>query len=183
MFTSWMMANRQFPDGRSLTYVEYPGKFVYCLNSREWKPRQRGFSIGRLSFAHPSSGELFYMWMLLNVQRGCTSFQSIRIVNGVTYDTFQDACSTMGFLIDDKEYVSAIKEVAEVPSVAQLRRLFVMLLLSGSMGRPLLIWKQTWAYLSDDILYHRRHGLQYPDLMMSQDELQSFCLLEIEKLL
>ncbi|XP_016173825.1 uncharacterized protein LOC107616376 [Arachis ipaensis] len=183
MFTSWMMANRRFPDGRSLTYVEYPGKFVYCSNSREWKPRQRGFSIGRLSFAHPSSGELFYMQMLLNVQKGYTSFRSIRTVNGVTYDTFQEACSAMGFLIDDKEYVSAIKEVVEVVSAAQLRRLFVMLLLSGSMGRPLSVWEQTWAYLSDDILYRRRHELQYPDLTMSQDELQTFCLLEIEKLL
>ncbi|XP_072088255.1 uncharacterized protein [Arachis hypogaea] len=74
MFMGWMMANRRFSEGRSLTYVEYPGKFVYCSNSREWKPRQRGFSIGRLSFAHPSSGELFYMRMLLNVQRDCTSF-------------------------------------------------------------------------------------------------------------
>ncbi|XP_015971425.1 uncharacterized protein LOC107494899 [Arachis duranensis] len=60
---------------------------------------------------------------------------------------------------------------------------FVMLLLSGSMGRPLSIWKQTWAYLSDDILYRRRHELQYLDLTMSQDELHAFCLLEIEKLL
>ncbi|XP_057730391.1 uncharacterized protein LOC130945701 [Arachis stenosperma] len=86
-------------------------------------------------------------------------------MNGVTYDTFQEACSTMGFLIDDKEYVSAIKEVTELASAAQLRRLFMMLLLSGSMGRPL------------------RHKLQYLDLTMSQDELQAFCLLEIEKLL
>ncbi|XP_016173713.1 uncharacterized protein LOC107616245 [Arachis ipaensis] len=115
--------------------------------------------------------------------RGCTSFRSIRTVDGVTYDTFQEACSAMGFLIDDKEYISAIKEVAKVASAAQLRRLFVMLLLSGSMGRPLSVWEQTWAYLSDDILYRRRHELQYPDLTMSQDELQTFCLLEIEKIL
>ncbi|XP_072087015.1 uncharacterized protein [Arachis hypogaea] len=144
MFRGWMMANRRFPDGRSLTYVEYPGKFVYCSNSREWKPRQRGFSIGRLSF---------------------------------------EACSAIEFLIDDKEYVSAIKEVAEVASAAQLKGLFVMLLLSGSMRRPLSVWEQTWAYLSDDILYRRRHELQYPNLTMSQYELQIFCLLEIEKLL
>ncbi|XP_025678806.1 uncharacterized protein [Arachis hypogaea] len=123
------------------------------------------------------------MRMLLNVQRGCTSFRSIRTVNGVTYDTFQEACSAMGFLIDDKEYVFAIKEVAELVSAAQLRRLFVVLLLSGSMGRPPSVWEQTWTYLSDDILYHRRHELQYPDLTMSQDELQTFCLLEIERLL
>ncbi|XP_072087082.1 uncharacterized protein [Arachis hypogaea] len=49
--------------------------------------------------------------------------------------------------------------------------------------RKMSVWEQTWAYLSDDILYRRRHELQYPDLTMSQDELEAFCLLEIEKLL
>ncbi|XP_016177773.1 uncharacterized protein LOC107620066 [Arachis ipaensis] len=121
--------------------------------------------------------------LMTMLRRGCTSFRSIRTVNGVTYDTVQEACFAMGFLIDDKEYVSAIKEVAELASAAQLRRIFVMLLLSGSMGRPLAVWEQTCAYLSADILYRRRHELQYPDLTMSQDELQTFCLLEIEKLL
>ncbi|KAL1364583.1 hypothetical protein AAHE18_03G226700 [Arachis hypogaea] len=132
------------------------------------------------------SNVIKYLFKYINKgldRRGCTSFRSIRTVNGVTYDTFQEACSAMGFLIDDKEYVSAIKKVAEVASAAQLRRFFVMLLLFGSMGRPLSVWEQTWAYLSDDILYRRRHELQYPDLTMSQDELQTFCLLEIEKLL
>ncbi|XP_057734535.1 ATP-dependent DNA helicase PIF1-like [Arachis stenosperma] len=104
-------------------------------------------------------------------------------MNGVTYDTFHKACSTMGFLIDNKEYVFAIKEVTELASAAQLRRLFVILLLFVSIGRPLSVWEQTWAYLPNYILYHRRHELQYPDLSMSQDELQTFCLLEIEKLL
>ncbi|XP_016167920.1 uncharacterized protein LOC107610376 [Arachis ipaensis] len=106
-----------------------------------------------------------------------------RFPDGEVVPVFEETCSAMGFLIDDKEYVSAIKKVTEVASAAQLRRLFVMLLLSGSMGRPLSVWEQTWAYLSDDILYRRRHELQYPNLTMSQDELQTFCLLEIEKLL
>ncbi|XP_072065617.1 uncharacterized protein [Arachis hypogaea] len=59
MFTGWKMANMWFPDGRSLTYAEYPGKF--------------------------------------------------------------EACSAMGFLIDDKEYVSAIKKVAEYDTVSLTR--------------------------------------------------------------
>ncbi|XP_072066907.1 uncharacterized protein [Arachis hypogaea] len=118
MFTAWMMANRTYVEGRTLTYVEFPGKFIYDLQSRQWKPRRRGFSIGRLSFVHPSTGELFYMGMLLNVQRGCTSFRSIRTVNSVLYDTFQEACSAMGFLIDDNEFVLAINEAAELSSGA-----------------------------------------------------------------
>ncbi|RYQ82785.1 hypothetical protein Ahy_B10g101353 [Arachis hypogaea] len=68
----------------------------------------------------------------------------------------------MGFLINDNELVSAIKEVTELASASHLGRLFMMLLLSGSMGRPLSVWEQTWAYLFDDILYRIRHELQYP---------------------
>ncbi|XP_072058210.1 uncharacterized protein [Arachis hypogaea] len=92
-------------------------------------------------------------------------------MNGVTYDTFHEACSAMGFLIDDKEYVSAIKEVVELASAAQLRRLFVILLLFVSIGIPLSVWEKTWAYLSDDILYHRRHELQYPARLRSEKKI------------
>ncbi|XP_016185702.1 uncharacterized protein LOC107627378 [Arachis ipaensis] len=91
-------------------------------------------------------------------------------MNGVAYDTFQEACSAMKFLIDDNEFVSTIKEVGELASAAQLRRLFVILLLSSSMGRPLSVWEQTWAYLSDDILYYRRHELQYSGKTLVHDK-------------
>ncbi|XP_029143308.1 uncharacterized protein [Arachis hypogaea] len=39
MFTAWMLANRRYAEGRCLTYVEYPSKFVYDIESREWMPR------------------------------------------------------------------------------------------------------------------------------------------------
>ncbi|XP_072088186.1 uncharacterized protein [Arachis hypogaea] len=45
MFIAWMLANRVYPEGKDLTYVEFPRHFVYIVDNREWKPRQRGFSI------------------------------------------------------------------------------------------------------------------------------------------
>ncbi|XP_057760381.1 uncharacterized protein LOC130980749 [Arachis stenosperma] len=139
MFIAWMLANMVYPEGKCLTYVEFPRHFVYVVHNREWKPRQRGFSISRLSFVPPTAGELFYMRLLLNVQRGCTSFKSIRIVNGTTYDTFQEACFALGFLTDDNEFVEAIKEAALLGTGLQLKQLFVTLLLSASISRPLSI--------------------------------------------
>ncbi|KAL4338500.1 hypothetical protein AHAS_Ahas12G0216400 [Arachis hypogaea] len=50
----------------------------------------------RLSFGHPSSSELFYMRMFLNVQKRCTSFWSIRTMNFVTYDTFSKGMFSYG---------------------------------------------------------------------------------------
>ncbi|RYR66688.1 hypothetical protein Ahy_A03g012743 [Arachis hypogaea] len=61
-------------------------------------------------------GEIFYMRLLLNVQRDCRSFESIRTVDGVLYDSFKDAYNALGLLIDDPELINAIKETAELSS-------------------------------------------------------------------
>ncbi|XP_020997187.1 uncharacterized protein LOC107484148 [Arachis duranensis] len=126
MFTAWMLANREYSEGLLLTYVEFPSKFVYNAESREWKPRQRGFSVGRLSFDHPSSG-----------------------------------------FLARKLFVSL--------SIA----LFILrFLLTRFVSRLLGV-----TYLADDILYSRRNELQFPDLTMTEEELRTFCLVELEKLL
>ncbi|XP_072090426.1 uncharacterized protein [Arachis hypogaea] len=139
MFTAWMRANLKFPHGNKLLYSEFPNHFVYLRDSQEWVPRQRGFSIGRLTFIHVGSGEIFYLRLLLNVQRGCKSFKSIRTVDGVVYDSFKAACNALGLLSDDQEFINAIKETAEFSSGFQLRQLFVTLLASNSMNKPELV--------------------------------------------
>ncbi|XP_025679652.1 uncharacterized protein [Arachis hypogaea] len=183
MFTAWMRANLKFPHGNKLLYSEFPNHFVYLRDSQEWVPRQRGFSIGRLTFIHVGSGEIFYLRLLLNVQRGCKSFESIRTVDGVVYDSFKAACNALGLLSDDQEFINAIKETAEFSSGFQLRQLFVTLLASNSMNKPELVWRDTWRLLADDILYYRRWELQLQELVMTEEELQVLCLIEVEKLL
>jgi hypothetical protein len=59
----------------------------------------------------PSSGELFYLRMMLVSKRAC-SYDDIRTIGNVVYLSFRDACFAMGFLEDDKEFVVAIKEVS-----------------------------------------------------------------------
>ncbi|XP_020963329.1 uncharacterized protein LOC110264976 [Arachis ipaensis] len=46
---AWMLANREYPFARSLTYSEFPTKFVWKDDSCMWFPRKQGFSIGRLT--------------------------------------------------------------------------------------------------------------------------------------
>ncbi|XP_058764577.1 uncharacterized protein LOC131638035 [Vicia villosa] len=48
MFTAWFEANNQYEEARLLTYGQFVSKFVYVKKSRTWKPRQRGYTIGRL---------------------------------------------------------------------------------------------------------------------------------------
>ncbi|XP_020963355.1 uncharacterized protein LOC110264987 [Arachis ipaensis] len=49
MFLGWMAANMSYPCARSLTYAEFPTKFVWKDNSSKWFPRKKGFAIGRLT--------------------------------------------------------------------------------------------------------------------------------------
>ena len=39
-----------------------------------WQPRIRGFAIGHMYYAHPSSGEHFYLCILLAAVKGAISF-------------------------------------------------------------------------------------------------------------
>ncbi|XP_052114397.1 uncharacterized protein LOC127745578 [Arachis duranensis] len=183
MFTTWMRANLKFPHGNQLLYSEFPNHFVYLRDSQEWVPRQKGFSIGRLIFIQVGWGEIFYLRLLLNVQRGCKSFESIRTIDGVVYDSFKAACNALGLLSDDQEFINAIKETTELSSDFQLRQLFVTLLASNSMNKPELVWRDTWRLLADDILYYRRRELQLQELVMTEEELKVLCLIEVEKLL
>ncbi|XP_042059616.1 uncharacterized protein LOC121804142 [Salvia splendens] len=180
-FLAWMEANKIYSQGRDLTYGEFPTKFVWKKN--HWEPRKQRYSIGRLFYVAPGSGDMYYLRCLLNIVKGASSYEDITCVNGVQYDTFRDACFALGLLDDDKEYVDGIVEASFWASAHSLRLLFVSLLTSESISRPDFVWRSCWKYLSEDVLYNRRKLTNYPGMILSDDEIQNFALAEIEKLL
>ncbi|CAJ2678283.1 unnamed protein product, partial [Trifolium pratense] len=95
MFLAWFKANMDYEEGRNLTYSQFPTKFVYLPQEHRWQPRQRGFSIGRLTYVPVGAGELYYLRVLLTQQRGCTSYEDIKTVDGKICKTFQQACSEL----------------------------------------------------------------------------------------
>ncbi|XP_057432983.1 uncharacterized protein LOC130725812 [Lotus japonicus] len=141
MFMAWFAANEKYREGQDLTYAEFPSRFVYHNKDGIWKPRKRGFKIGRLQYIPPGIGELYIMRILLTMQKGCTSYRSIRTVKGITYDTFKEACDQLGLLTDDKEYIDAIKEVSDLASGEQMRKLFVRMLMMNSISKPIDVWE------------------------------------------
>lgn len=160
MFLAWMDANCKYVHGRQLTYVEFPELFVYDPKSKSWHPRKQGVSIGRMSFVPPGTGELYYLRMLLNVQRGCTKYEDLRSVNNNVHDTFRGACEALGLLKDDREFIDGILDVATLAGGAYTRALFVSFLLPNSMCNPLHVWNETWHVLADGIAYdlQRKHN-------------------------
>ncbi|XP_057416850.1 uncharacterized protein LOC130711305 [Lotus japonicus] len=149
MFTAWMEANGKYAHGKGLTYSEFPAAFVFDEKKKEWRPRKQGFSIGRMNFVAPGSGELYYLRLLLSYQRGCSSFEDLKTHKNQTYETFRDTCDAMSLLKDDREFIDAIHDVATRSSGAYVRNLFVTYLMGNILSNPLNVWNKTWHELAD----------------------------------
>jgi len=113
-------------------------------------------SVGRIYFVPPGSGEKFYLRTLLNHVKGPMSYNEIKTVGNVKYDSFKEACFALGLLEDDKEFIDAINQVAVWGTTAYLRILFVALLISSQFSRPEVVWEKTWQHVSDDVLNRQR---------------------------
>lgn len=161
-FLAWFEANNCYCNARLLTYTEFPTKFVWNQKERRWTPRKKGFSIGRMHFVPPGTGEIYYMRTMLNYVRGPTCYADLRTVNNHVYPTFREACYAMGLLADDKEYIDAFKEASHWCSGHFLRQLFTILLVANQMTRPKHVFQQSWSLLGDDILFLRRTILRAP---------------------
>jgi len=138
-----MNTNQSFLEGRNLTYAEFVSKFVYDQKKRSWQLRKKGYTIGRLLWVPPTTGELFYLRKMLTIYKGPTSFKDIRTIANVQYPTYREACFAMGFLQDDKEFVEAIKEVRDWGTTHYLRKLFALMLLTSTMNKLEKFWEQT----------------------------------------
>ena len=103
--------------------------------------------------AFPSQGELYYLRIMLTKKIGPTSYEDLRTVDGVTFNTYRDACYALGLLNDDKEFIDGIKEAYNWAVGLYLRRFFVSMLLSHCLSNPLKVWTETKALLSEDLLY------------------------------
>ncbi|XP_074298852.1 uncharacterized protein LOC141629809 [Silene latifolia] len=183
-FLSWMKINsseeEELQIAKDLLYCQFPTKFVWNKDQREWTLRKQNFKIGRLQHVPPTYGELYFMRTMLNHVKGPKSYEDIRRVNGTLYDTYREACYAYGLIGDDKEYIDAIKEASEWASGFYLRNLFATLLLSGTLSMRRRVWEATWSLLADDILHRQRNILQNRGLELTDEELKNYALIDIE---
>ncbi|XP_035830063.1 uncharacterized protein LOC110944792 [Helianthus annuus] len=183
MLLGWMEKNEKDPLARTLTYVEFPTKFVWKKDERIWDKRIIGKTIGRIHCVNPSMGEAYFLRILLNKVVGPKSFEDIHTMNGQVFPTFRDACYARGLLDDDKEYIEAIKEAYYTGSGYYLRNLFATMLASNTLSKPEHVWENTWEYLADGILYNRQKLLRIEGLSLPEEQIRNLTLLEIERYL
>ncbi|XP_070044304.1 uncharacterized protein [Nicotiana tomentosiformis] len=182
-FTEWFEANKRYDDARELTYSDFPTRWVWNAKDKTWNRRQSGKAVGRIYFAHPASGERFYMRMLLNFVKGSTSYESIRTINGVEYKNYRDACYALGLLDDDKEWNDCLAEAALWATENELRHLFVTILIHCQVSDSSKFWKNNCEILSEDITSLQRKRFQLKNLQLTEKQVEAYTLFEIETIL
>ena len=160
MLTEWFTANRTYETARTLTYLEFPSKWRWVRKTKTWQPRQGSKGkIGRLYYVHPSVGERYYLRILLMNVKGARSYEDIRTYNGITYPTFKAACNARGLLGNDQEWYHAFDEAAAWATSAQLRQLFVTMLLYCEIADEYAFFEKVWRLMADDIQYQIRENI------------------------
>lgn len=159
--TEWFVANQASSVSRDLTYCEFPSWYTWDGSHKVWTRRRKGVKLGRLRYIHPSTGEPFYLRMLLMVVRGAKSYKDVRTYEGTLYHTFREACQARGLIGDDTEWFHVFDEAIIWATAYQLRNLFMTILVYGDVGNVRGLFDKYWKYMTDDIL--RRHRIAIGD--------------------
>jgi hypothetical protein len=109
----YLKANAKDPAARELLYQDMPLKFTWNMAKRTWSPRKdKCFCLGKMYYAHPSSGKHFFLCLLLTAVKGATSFEHLCTMDDVVYSSFKEACFARGPLEDDREWIQYLEEVS-----------------------------------------------------------------------
>jgi hypothetical protein len=131
-------------------------------------------------YAHPSSGECFFLCLLLTAVKGATSFEYLRTVDNVVYGSFKEACFARGLLEDDREWIQCLEEASAMQTGSQPRSLFITILIGGNPTKPEDLWDCFRVHICDDLKYRLQHrGIPDP----SDEQVYDYGLYLMEKLL
>ncbi|KAK1374491.1 hypothetical protein POM88_030684 [Heracleum sosnowskyi] len=180
---AFFQLNLRDDNARQYTYDEIPRFYVWNDTDCRWTTRKKGMQIGRISYTHHSSGEAWYLRLLLLTVRGPTSFEHLKTVNGIQYNTFREACKEYGLLDDDSEWHEVLSQCASCGFPTQIRQLFVHVMVNCKVTDLKKLWESHWTNMVDDILYKRRSSTGNPNLILNEKQLQYYALAEIHSLL
>ena len=137
---AWFRYNLDHRGGwqRRLLYPEFPEHFTFSKAHKKWTPRGNINVIGRMYVSYPGQGERYYMRLLLCHQRGCTSFEDLRTVQGNVCNSWEEAAQRLGLLDNGSDWMDMFQELGPLHPGWVLRQLFVLalrLLDTGAEGK------------------------------------------------
>lgn len=189
--TSFFETCRTDPFAQTLKYFEMPR--YYTWTGKKFQRRKQGTpvagytdvystdALGRVYTVNPKQDECFYLRLLLVNVVGPTSFESLRTVNGVLCQTYQEACQLLNLLQDDTHWDQTLAEAVITASANQLRTLFAIIISTCRPSQPRTLWDKYKNEIAEDILHRVRVSKNDMDIPMSEGVLNE-ALIIIEDL-
>ncbi|KAM0848721.1 hypothetical protein ACQ4PT_054208 [Festuca glaucescens] len=120
--------------------------------------------------------------MLLMIVKGATSYDDVKMFNGIQYGSFKEACAARGLLGDDTEWYSAFDEAVVWGFGPRLRQLFVTMLIHCGVKNERHFFDKYWVALADDIQYRTRVLLRRMDYIVPDATLRDMLLDDLSTL-
>ncbi|KAG3246135.1 hypothetical protein PI124_g9133 [Phytophthora idaei] len=116
----------------------------------------QAMALGREIHESPRDMQRFYMRVLLCHRKGPTSFENLRTVDGITYESYREAALHAGYLEDDSEWVACRTEASQLRMPYQLRQLFATIIVYSQVVEVGALWERFYDDLSLDFGYKYR---------------------------
>ena len=154
--TAFLKLNEEDENAHQFLYHEIPEHYTFNKQAKKWHPRrsQTRPIIGRLYQVQPSDPQRFALRLLLLHKRGVTSFEDLRTVDGLLYDTFRDAARAMGLLEDDAEHRRCLQEASIMNMPSQMRQLFATLMVFQTPSDIRTLFEEFKEAMCEDYIRH-----------------------------
>src|SRR5215469_2486341 len=114
----------------NLRYIDFPKFFIWKNGNWQHRKRHSEKVISRMYMCSPRDKERFYLRILLTQVSGATFYESIRTINGILYNTYEEAAQQLGLLDkENNEFNKCLEEAANYQMPSKLQQLFASILL------------------------------------------------------
>ena len=109
--------------------------------------------------------------------KGKTSYEELRMVDGVLQETYQEVCRMLGLLQDDSEWDEALNEGSVTKMSSALRELFVTIIMFCMPSNPQELFNKHCLEWADDMLLHAQRSGK----VLNEDQIRTLVLLDIKQ--
>ncbi|XP_062232985.1 uncharacterized protein LOC133930365 [Phragmites australis] len=160
MLSEYFETNRLHEHARGILYRDFPEWYTWQKGKKKkfWQRRVRetGGQVGRIVSAHPAEGERYYLRVLLNHVSGATSYDDLRMVDGVILPTFREAAERRGLIEADNTLDECLTEAELFQMPPSFRRLFATILVFCEPSDVRGLWQKHLEAMSED---YRRNNI------------------------
>ena len=172
--TAWFKLNQKNEEARKHLYTEIPYHYTFNKSSTTWENRKQGGGkvIPRMYSVSPKDVERYYLRRLLLNVPGATSFEDLRTVDGVLYDSYKKAAEVRHLIMDDSQWRESMHEADVFQMPCQLRSMFAFICAFNQLKDPLLLYEDFKESMTED--YRQK---------WSEEIAESLALTDIESIL